>query len=415
MMKKITYLIFILALCCQVSLSHAQKQPTPGIRFFGGNWASLLREAARQHKLVFVDVYTTWCAPCKQMEKEVFPLASVGKVYDSLFVSYRLDAEHGEGPKLAAAYAVKAYPTYLFLDSAGNLLYRSGDYMKASNFIAEARKAAAKKSVGETLAGLEARFKSGDRQPALLKALLDKRTSLGMDNTEILNVYVAVMPSKNLRSPETVIYLSQHLGSTVSAALPLVIEGLKGLGPEQQKQVSDRLYNGTLYYALSKAIKENRLSDAARLLADVDKIRPLLPVQRLPSADNLALHYYQAARDTAGLKKTGYRMAAQQMAAPPDSIKKTDSMMFVKVMQPFLTGKEDSTKIPDFQEEKRLASIQYSAGIASTLYTVANAFKLCLDPKDKALSDALTWMRFACRIYQNPAILKLRTELEAMR
>jgi hypothetical protein len=108
-------------------------------------------------------------------------------------------------------------------------------------------------------------------------------------------------------------------------------------------------------------------------------------------------------------------MAAQQMAAPPDSIKKTDSMMFVKVMQPFLTGKEDSTKIPDFQEEKRLASIQYSAGIASTLYTVANAFKLCLDPKDKALSDALTWMRFACRIYQNPAILKLRTELEAMR
>jgi hypothetical protein len=169
------------------------------------------------------------------MEKEVFPLASVGKVYDSLFVSYRLDAEHGEGPKLAAAYAVKAYPTYLFLDSAGNLLYRSGDYMKASNFIAEARKAAAKKSVGETLAGLEARFKSGDRQPALLKALLDKRTSLGMDNTEILNVYVAVMPSKNLRSPETVIYLSQHLGSTVSAALPLVIEGLKGLGPEQQK------------------------------------------------------------------------------------------------------------------------------------------------------------------------------------
>jgi hypothetical protein len=46
---------------------------------------------------------------------------------------------------------------------------------------------------------------------------------------------------------------------------------------------------------------------------------------------------------------------------------------------------------------------------------VASAFKATLDPKDEALSDALAWMRFACRIYQNPAILKLRSELEEMR
>jgi thioredoxin-related protein len=414
-MKKIYHLLFILALCCLVSLSHAQKNPNTGIRFFQGNWASLLKTAAQQHKLIFVDVYTEWCVPCKRMEKEIFPLAKVGKVYDSLFVSYRLDAEHGQGPKLAAAYAVKAYPTYLFLDSAGNLLYRSGDYMEASELIAEGRKAASKKQAGETLAQLEARFKRGDRQPEILKALLDKRTSLGMDNAEILNAYVAVMPPEHLRRPETVIYLSQHTGSTVSAALPVIIEGLKGLDREQQKQVSDRLYNELLYYALGNAIKENRLNNAAVLLADVDKIRPWLAEQRIPSVDNLALHYYQAAKDTAGLKKTGYRMAAKQMAISTDSIKKRDSVLFAQVMHPFLTGKQDSTKIPGFQEEKRHAAIQYSANVATTLYTVANAFKLTLDPKDKALSDALAWMRFACQIYQNPATLKLKSELEAMR
>jgi thioredoxin-related protein len=415
MMKKKHYPFLILALSCQVSLSHAQKQATPGIRFFRGSWVSLLREASRQHKLIFVDVYTVWCSPCKRMEKEVFPLAKVGKIYDSLFVSYRLDAELGEGPKLAAAYGVKSYPTYLFLDSAGNLLYRSGDYMTASNFLAEARKVVSKKQAGETLAGLEARFKNGDRQLALLKALLDKRTGLGMDNAEVLDAYVGVMPHGSLRSRETVIYLSRHLGSTASAALPVVIEGLKLLDKEQQKEVSDRLYNGTLYYALGNAIKENRLNDAAKLLADFDRIRPLLAAQRLASADNLALHYYQAARDTAGLKKTGYRMAAKQMDIPIDSIKKTDSLMFAKVMQPFLAGGQDSTKIPGFAEEKRLAATQYSAGIASTIYTVASSFKLTLDPKDKALSDALAWMRFACRIYQNPAMLKLKSELEAVR
>jgi hypothetical protein len=235
-----------------------------------------------------------------------------------------------------------------------------------------------------------------------------------MDNAEILNAYVAVIPPDRLSSPETIIYLSQHMGSTVSDALPVVIKGLKGLDGERQKQVADRLYNGLLYYALGIAIKENRLTDAAGLLAEVDKIRPLLPVQRLSSADNLALHYYQAARDTAGLKKTGYRMAGQQISIPIDSIKKMDSIMFLKVMQPFLTGKQDSTKIPGFQEEKRYAATQYSASIATALYTVANSFKLTLDPKDKGLSDALAWMHFACRIYQNPAMLKLESELGAM-
>ena len=89
--------------------------------------------------------------------------------------------------------------------------------------------------------------------------------------------------------------------------------------------------------------------------------------------------------------------------------------MFVKIMQPFLTGKQDSTKIPGFKEEKQLAAVQYSANIATTLYTVANAFKLTLSPKDKSLLDALEWMRFACRIYQHPAILKLKSDLEAAR
>lgn len=107
-------------------------------------------------------------------------------------------------------------------------------------------------------------------------------------------------------------------------------------------------------------------------------------------------------------------MAAKEMAIPADSIKKKDGVLFARVMEPFLTGKQDNTKIPGFAEEKRFAATQYSANVATTLYTVANSFKLTLDPKDKALSDALAWMHFACRIYQNPAMLKLRSELEAI-
>jgi thioredoxin-related protein len=85
------------------------------------------------------------------MAQEVFPLPEVGKIYNELFINYRLNAEQAGNVKLANYYAVKAYPTYLFLDSGGHLLYRTGDYLKAADFIAAGRTATAKKNESGTL------------------------------------------------------------------------------------------------------------------------------------------------------------------------------------------------------------------------------------------------------------------------
>lgn len=57
-------------------------------------------------------------------------------------------------------------------------------------------------------------------------------------------------------------------------------------------------------------------------------------------------------------------------------------------MRPFLSGKQDSTKIPGFQEEKKMAALQYSGNIASLLYETALAFADLLSPVDPALRDA---------------------------
>lgn len=44
-----------------------------GIRFAEGSWKELLETAKKEGKLIFVDCYTEWCQPCKQMEQQVFP------------------------------------------------------------------------------------------------------------------------------------------------------------------------------------------------------------------------------------------------------------------------------------------------------------------------------------------------------
>ena len=64
-----------------------------GINFDHGTWKEVLAKAKAEDKLVFVDVYTSWCGPCKKMAAEVFPLADVGQLFNPNFVNYKIDAE----------------------------------------------------------------------------------------------------------------------------------------------------------------------------------------------------------------------------------------------------------------------------------------------------------------------------------
>ena len=79
-------------------------------------------KAKAEKKLVFVDLYTSWCAPCKMMADKVFPDVKLGAFMNERFVCVKYDMEEGEGPELAKKYKVDAYPTFLLLNADGDLI-----------------------------------------------------------------------------------------------------------------------------------------------------------------------------------------------------------------------------------------------------------------------------------------------------
>lgn len=114
-MKK---LLLIVAIATMGLLASAQTT------FASGTLADALKTAQKEKKMVFLDVYTTWCGPCKHMTGNIFPTAEVGKVMNGNFVNIKIDAEKGEGLDVAKTYKVTAYPTMLILDSSGKELAR---------------------------------------------------------------------------------------------------------------------------------------------------------------------------------------------------------------------------------------------------------------------------------------------------
>ncbi len=107
------------------SLRADQAPPALAVPFVQGRaLAESLRRAKAEKKVVMVDVFAVWCGPCKLMDRTTFSDPSVGAWAKSNVIPVKIDAEKGEGRKIAQRYMVSAFPTVLFLDSSGNEIDR---------------------------------------------------------------------------------------------------------------------------------------------------------------------------------------------------------------------------------------------------------------------------------------------------
>lgn len=157
-MKKTTILLGILFIATGI---FAQS-----INFTDKSWEETLAEAKATNQNIFVDAYTTWCAPCKKMEKYVFTKPNVSEFYNQNFINIQLDMEAEEGKAFAAKYEVKAFPTFLYFSPEGELLHRAAGYKEADAFV-EIGQAAL--DPARRLGSLTKKYLEGDRSPEFLR------------------------------------------------------------------------------------------------------------------------------------------------------------------------------------------------------------------------------------------------------
>lgn len=99
-----------------IDKNKADSKEGSGIVFFEGTWDEAVSLAGKENKLIFLDAYTSWCGPCKAMQKNIFPTAKVGEFFNENFINVKINMEKGEGIALAKKYNVRAYPTLFFID-----------------------------------------------------------------------------------------------------------------------------------------------------------------------------------------------------------------------------------------------------------------------------------------------------------
>ena len=105
------------------------------LTFHKGSWDDIIALAKKSNKYIFLDAYTDWCGWCKVMDKETFTNKEVIEFMNANFIATKIEMETGEGMKLAMKYRVRGFPTQLFFNPEGKLVYKSLGYSKPDVFI----------------------------------------------------------------------------------------------------------------------------------------------------------------------------------------------------------------------------------------------------------------------------------------
>ena len=367
-----------------------------GIEFEHGTWKEVLEKAKQTNRPIFIDVYTSWCSPCKQMSKNIFPLAEVGKVYNANFICYQIDAEKGDGIQIAKKYEVKSYPTYLFIKADGTLFSRALGSMEAEKFIALSKTAIADMNDPKPLSEWEKEYIVKKNDAKFLLDYINKLLKLGKPIMQLFDEYLALQPNDQRASNEIIeIYQKESNNITINS---LAFKNLQDNTALFLPKLGGYVYMfmiGTIENSFRQACKSKN-EQLLQKVVDANEKLPKTPQKK--SKEELYMNYYLKTNDLDKyMKYATIYCDASLMTISSDSIAKTDK----KVLQLFetqrnaLIGKIDSTQLAQLKDGMAHATRnKYSQALNSVAW---DYFEKVADTK--ALENALRWSKRSLEIY----------------
>ena len=254
---------------------------------------NILAQAKKENKLVFMDCYTTWCGPCKWLVKNIFADQKIADTYNNQFINFKSDMEKGEGLELAKRYKVRMYPTLLWIDGNGEVVYTIVGTNTVEAFLDFASKV---KNDENLFPNLVKRYEQGDRDPGFLK-LLAETANLAYDPKAALYIddYLNVIPKEKWTEEKNVSLLYTASKSFESMTTKFILEH-----PEKfDKETVETIKSQCLDNELKNVINSKSEEKLAGFFATIDKYTP----ERQEYKQSSELFFYRATNNRTRLNE----------------------------------------------------------------------------------------------------------------
>ncbi len=176
-----------------------ERQSNKQVNFSDISLKDAQKLAAKQERFVFVDVYATWCKPCKQMAAEAFKDAEISELMNTFFVNLQVDGEAG-GRSIASKYNVQGYPTTLIINPQGVLIAKNEGYAGVGNFLIQMEAAADLTSTGHLYLEVQKAYFEHKKDINYILAYAISKRRLGIPTESLTDRVVKNLPLDSLKA-----------------------------------------------------------------------------------------------------------------------------------------------------------------------------------------------------------------------
>lgn len=147
--------MYILIMCAPfltMAQTSDENKTENGIHWVTGlSWDQVKQKAKAENKYIFIDAYTTWCGPCRMMDKYVYPNDTVSDFFNEYFIAVKAQMDVTETDKqpikdwyddataIKTEYLVEAYPSLIFLSPGGKILQKEEGYRSVQKLVTVAK------------------------------------------------------------------------------------------------------------------------------------------------------------------------------------------------------------------------------------------------------------------------------------
>jgi hypothetical protein len=397
---------FLLLLCILTcAVTHAQVQ------FESASLATVLKRAANEGKLVFIQVESSDCIHCNEVAAIGLSTEAVGDRVNGTFISLELPVAHPDRATVETRYNMAGRFGTLFLDASGTLLHKyEATSTSATPYLKNIDIAVQKAGESMKISALEDQFYKGNRAPGFIEALLLKKQSLGLSTTALLDEYVASLPADSLRSVRTLVFIARQapvIGTAGDIALrkdrALFDQAWYGMPLPERVQINYRIASSSM----AKAARDRDEAFAHRVAAFAQSVHAPNTVNGIRASTRAMMGYYEDVKDTARYLRTAlYFYDRYYMKIPIDSVRNADAR--AEASQQVRTDTLINGNKVTYTRARRVSPV--SQGIAGDLNRAASSLaQLTSDPAYLAI--ATTWVERALALYQSPEGLDIYARL----
>lgn len=234
-------------------------------------------KAIKEDKLVFIDCYTDWCGPCKNLAANVFTRDEVADFFNENFINAKFEMEKDkEGIANAKKWGIRAFPTMIFVDpNTEEIVHRLVGAGTPEWLIQGAKDAM---DPTKNIASMTKRYEDGERDFEFLSNYIEvlEKGYMSESVSDVVNTYFNSLDKGEIATKKNWDFFNKHVQNPLSDIQRYIMANRQPFYDiVGEKDVDNYLTSNLLNYASSiignrRGLDKDKLQELKEYVATID-------------------------------------------------------------------------------------------------------------------------------------------------